>query len=111
MGASASVYREVGLKGVPHLNFMALLDNMYRSHDNREGSAVVDLTKGCGLHPYDDEYWQFPSSNPETINCPLYIVSSLADNGLHTYEDGSLLSLNWNSWNCTREQLSNLYCE
>lgn len=45
---------------------------------------MLDLTKGCEIHPHDDEYWRFLSSEPENITCPLYIVSSLADNGLHT---------------------------
>jgi hypothetical protein len=79
------MYSEVAFKGgVLHSNFIYLLDNMYRSHGNRPGTPMLDLSRACNLHPHYDEFWELFTPDITDIECPMYIVSSLADNGLHT---------------------------
>jgi predicted acyl esterase len=79
------LYRELAFKGgVCHPNFMGLLDDMYRPHGNRLGTPVVHFAKACKLHPFYDEFWELYTADCASITCPMYIISSLADNGLHT---------------------------
>jgi predicted acyl esterase len=64
------LYRELAYKGgVFHPNFMSILDDVYRAHGNDVGMPVLHLAKACDI---------------EAITCPMYIICSLADNGLHT---------------------------
>lgn len=79
------MYREIAFKGgVLHPNFVAILNNKYRSHGNVEGAPLVDLVTACEEHPYYDEFWELYTPDISKIACHLYIVCSLADNGLHT---------------------------
>lgn len=57
---------------------------MYRSHGNVQGAPILDLAKACELHPYYDEFWELYTPDIEKIECPMYVISSLADNGIHT---------------------------
>jgi uncharacterized protein len=79
------LYREIAYKGgVYHPNFMAILDDMYRAHGNRVGTPTLHLAKACELHPFYDDFWQLYTPDCSNITCPIYIICSLADNGLHT---------------------------
>jgi predicted acyl esterase len=79
------LYRELAFKGgVLHPNFMLVLDDTYRAHGNDVGTPLVHLAKACEQHPYYDEFWELYTPKIEDIACPMYIVCSLADNGLHT---------------------------
>jgi predicted acyl esterase len=79
------LYRELAYKGgVFHPNFMSILDDVYRAHGNDVGMPVLHLAKACEQHPYFDEFWELFAPDIEAIKCPMYIVCSLADNGLHT---------------------------
>ena len=78
-------YSDVAFKGgVLHQNFMQLVVDMYCSHGNRVGTPFLDISKGCELHPHYDEYWELFKADIDKIDCPLYAICSLADNGLHT---------------------------
>lgn len=79
------MYREVGFRGgVPHMNSTFALDEICRPHGNRSGALGLDMTRICEEHPHYDEVWQLFTPQVDRIQCPLYIVSSLADNAIHT---------------------------
>ena len=83
--AFTNMYSEVAFKGgVLHQNFVQLVDDMYCSHGNRVGTPKLDLSKGCELHPHFDEFWELFMADIANIECPVYAISSLADNGIHT---------------------------
>lgn len=79
------MYSDVAFKGgVLHMNFISLVDNLYRSHGNRHGAPMLDLTKACELHPHHDEFWDLFTPDIANVDCPVYAICSLADNGIHT---------------------------
>ncbi|SPJ90358.1 uncharacterized protein FTOL_13239 [Fusarium torulosum] len=79
------LYRELAYKGgVPHKNFMELLTTSYMAHGNNERSPVIDLGEACERYPFFNEFWEMHSSDTKSITCAVYVISSLADNGIHT---------------------------
>lgn len=78
-------YREVAFKGgIIHKNFLEGVNKIYLAHGNKEGSAVIDLLQAAEEHPHYDAFWRLFSADVEKITCPVYLISSLADNGVHT---------------------------
>jgi predicted acyl esterase len=78
-------YRELAFKGgIPHPNFMTLLDTKYRPYGNEKGNPIIHLEKACELYPHFNEFWKTLVPDIDNISCPMYIVCSLADNGVHT---------------------------
>lgn len=51
---------------------------------NVQGAPLLHLVRACEEHPHFDEFWEFFNAQIDSITCPMYIVSSLADNALHT---------------------------
>ena len=85
--ASTDMYRDVAFKGgILHKNFMTLLNDFYLAHGNDVGSRVVALSKACETSPFYDDFWKewTSVSNIAKITCPVYVITSLADNGIHT---------------------------
>ena len=83
--AFTDMYADVVYKGgVLHRNFLEGIDSLYMPHGNRVGGPKIHLAKLADLHPYRDETWKLYAPDVTEIVCPMYIVSSLADNGIHT---------------------------
>lgn len=79
------LYREVAYKGgVAHPNFMRAMNNIYLPHGNRKDGKVLDFEKAYKQYPYDNDFWTEYTANIENIACPVYVIASLADNGIHT---------------------------
>jgi predicted acyl esterase len=83
--AYVDFYREVAFKGgVPHMNFIKLLATVYAAQSNMEGCPRLDLVRAVEENPYDSEFWGIFRPDLDQITCPLYLITSLADNGVHT---------------------------
>jgi predicted acyl esterase len=83
--AYVDFYREVACKGgVPHMNFIKVLNTLYAAHGNVEGCSKIDLMRAVEENPYDSDFWDIFRPNTDQITCPLYLITSLADNGVHT---------------------------
>ncbi|TXB97209.1 hypothetical protein FocTR4_00011893 [Fusarium oxysporum f. sp. cubense] len=79
------LYRELAWKGgVIHPNFMKVLNERWMAHGNRVGTPVIDLGRASEEHPYIDEFWRQFQPAVHNITCAVYVISSLADNGIHT---------------------------
>ncbi|KAJ6010682.1 hypothetical protein N7451_002094 [Penicillium sp. IBT 35674x] len=60
------------------------MNKIYLAHGNDKGSAVIDPRQAAKEHTHYDEFWELFSPDVEKVDCPLYLISSLADNGVHT---------------------------
>ncbi|KAH7215507.1 Alpha/Beta hydrolase protein [Fusarium oxysporum] len=79
------LYRELAWKGgVIHPNFMKVLNERWMAHGNRVGTPVIDLGRASEEHPYIDEFWRQFQPAVQNVTCAVYVISSLADNGIHT---------------------------
>lgn len=67
-----------------HQNFMDSLNEVYLAHGNAKASRAVELGAVYKDRPYYDEFWEEHTANVENIVCPLYVITSLADNVIHT---------------------------
>ncbi|PVH99798.1 alpha/beta-hydrolase [Periconia macrospinosa] len=67
--AGTDQYRDMAYKGgVPHLNFVEGLRNIYKTHGNREGCPLGDLPLASQQHPTFDQYWE--RLTPKVTNIP-----------------------------------------
>ncbi|KAJ5897391.1 hypothetical protein N7504_007679 [Penicillium tannophilum] len=83
--AYVDFYREVVCKGgVPHMNFIELLSSMYMAQSNEQGCPRIDVVKAIEENPHDSEFWDIFRPDLDQITCPLYLITSLADKGIHT---------------------------
>lgn len=83
--AYVDFYREVVCKGgVPHMNFIELLSSMYMAQSNEQGCPRIDVVRAIEENPHDSEFWDIFRPDLDQITCPLYLITSLADKGIHT---------------------------
>lgn len=83
--AFTDFYREVAFKGgVYHGNFIDDLTKVYCPHGNAEKSLMVSLPQACQKYPHYNDFWRLYTADIEKIECPVYLITSLADNGVHT---------------------------
>ena len=83
--ALTDFYRDVAFKGgVLHRNFVEGLNEIYLAHGNAPGSLVTDIAAACEKYPYYNDFWKQHTARIENIICPLYLITSFADNGVHT---------------------------
>ncbi|KAH8698718.1 Alpha/Beta hydrolase protein [Talaromyces proteolyticus] len=77
-------YRDIYYKGgIPHLSFVRVLQDVYLSHGNAEKSPVSDLVSAALQHPTFDEFWERLDPDVTKITCPIYVISSFGDRGIH----------------------------
>lgn len=85
--AFTDMYRDVAFKGgVLHPNLLEGMNEIYLAHGNAENSRVLSLKEACERYPFYNEFWEEYRANVEEITCPLYMITSFADNGIHTPE-------------------------